>query len=305
MGVTLLVGNSQHQWKEWLAENRADQDLVVLDPSDPNWGTPCRIALYRGSKCVAWKFIGSLDASKNPIPLLAGAVQLMEQAQGDIVVKLFDFRSSPAMRQLALTIAQLIQPDEILVPAGMSLGMQGWPVGATEVPATAPFQGVVQTAQRRARWIELIESTEDHQTAIGDVYFEGCRFGSGRPLSKEAIQKAGLKDALWCEVAGNNLVIVTRKEPDEEVVARLMNVAHCSRATTIDPLQFSGRLCSFARQNGEDFGMGIVEEVDFTRGIIISRCTAVPPAPVRIIRLGLLRVDHSGRELAEDKPWTV
>jgi polynucleotide 5'-kinase involved in rRNA processing len=64
-------------------------------------------------------------------------------------------------------------------------------------------------------------------------------------------------------------------------------------------------LCSFAKQSGEDFGMGILTDIDWNSMRAYAQCTAVPPAPVRILRLGSLRVDSNGHELGEVRPWQV
>jgi hypothetical protein len=64
-------------------------------------------------------------------------------------------------------------------------------------------------------------------------------------------------------------------------------------------------LCSFANQEGEDFGIGMIRGIDFVTGVAQVACTAVPPAPARILRIGGLRVDPNGNELGEARPWQV
>jgi len=92
---------------------------------------------------------------------------------------------------------------------------------------------------------------------------------------------------------------------EESDVAAALDFTGCTRAQFVAPGLYRNLLCSFAKQSGEDFGMGILTDIDWQslRGYALS--TAVPPAPIRILRVGALRVDSDGRELGEVRPWQV
>lgn len=305
MGSTLLIGTSKTTWRGWLKARLSGRDLVCLDPADANHGTPARIGLYRGERCVGWRFVGSTDAARNPIAMLSGAARLLAEAGPEPVVQMFDYRHQPVVRQLAYALAQVVQPAEILIPRDAGVPTTGWPVGPVEIEPEAEFQPMVVGAQRHAQWLKLLESCQDHEVGMDEVAIEGARFGSGERVKGEALQSARIEGLLHAEVCAGHLLMVVRREPDEDQVLAALNLVHANKATVVQPQAFSGRLCSFARQSGEDFGMGVIEEADFAARTFRVRCTAIAPAPVRILRIGTLKVDSLGREQGDDRPWTV
>ena len=94
-------------------------------------------------------------------------------------------------------------------------------------------------------------------------------------------------------------------DTEESDVSAALDYTGCTRAHFVAPGMYRNILCSFARQSGEDFGVGIITEIDWQSMRAQALCTAVAPAPLRILRIGALRVDSSGRELGEVRPWQV
>jgi hypothetical protein len=305
MGRLLLVGSAATTWREWLKENRNERDLICLDPAEPSQSPPGRLCLFHGDKAVAWRFYGSLDAQRAPHLILAALAALLSQAADDAIVQLFAYRNSPLMRHLAMLVAQMVQPTSILVPAGAVIDQGGYPVGPEEVELDPAFPAVVQGAQRKAQWMKLIENCTEQEVSLDDVAIEGARLGSGARPTEDALRKAGLEGVLHAEVSSGTLLLVTEQEPEDNRMSRALDMFHCSRANVVSPHDYTDLLCSFARQSGEDFGMGIVRKIDFAERTVTALCTAVPPAPVRILRLGGLRVDLQGREEGELRPWQV
>ncbi|HTQ11049.1 MAG TPA: hypothetical protein VMI31_13365, partial [Fimbriimonadaceae bacterium] len=303
MGRTLLLSSSTHSWREWLKEHRGQRDLICLDPGDPAQNPPGKLTLFRGSKPLLWRFYGSLEVSRAPHVIIFALARMLEAAGPDPIVQLFPMRSAPLMRQAAALCAQLVQPEEIFAPKNAGLELEGYPVGPEEIEIESAFPQMVQQAQRKAQWLKLIESCEDHAVELTRVAIEGARLGSGKPVHPDLIAKAGLQAAMHAEVAGGTLLLVTDDEPSEQAMSRALDVFHAARGAVASPSAYDNLLCSFARQNGEDFGIGIVRSIDFEARIARIACTAVAPAPVRILRLGGLRIDPAGRELGEAKPW--
>jgi len=301
---TLLVGSPSRTWREWLKANRRGRDLLILDPADPNHGTPGRVSLQRGDKAVAWRFIGSLEPTRNPIGVLQGAVQLMAEAAGDPLILLFPYRPAPVLRQLTLAIAQLLRPDEVLIPDESGFEGVGWPVGPQRVVLDPAFPDLVQSAQRRARWIELGEQGVEHDVLMDRVSIEGLRLGSGFPLTQAGLFLSDL-GALHAESFGSTLFLVANSDIDDAQVSRALDLAQSQTATMVEPSAYRGLLCSFADQEGRDFGMGFIQSADFLARVFRVCCTAIPPAPVRILRVGSMRIDENGKELGETKPWSV
>lgn len=305
MPGTLLLSSASHSWREWLKEHRKERDLLCLDPAEPSQSPPGRLTLFRGSKPLYSQFYGSLDPGRAPHVIVAALAHMLREAGPDVIVQFFPIRNAPLIRQVTSLCAQLLQPEEILAPLGAGLDLEGYPVGPEEVAIEEAFPAMVQQAQRKAQWLKLVESCSDHQVDLKRVSIEGARLGSGQPLHPDLLAKAGLAGALHAEVAGGTLLLVTPEEPEDHLMARALDLFHASRASVVDPGAYDNLLCSFARQDGEDFGVGMIRSIDFAAGLAHISCTAVPPAPVRILRIGGLRVDAAGRELGEAKPWQV
>lgn len=303
--TTLLIGSPNFTGREWVKSHRKDRDLLVVDPAEPNYGTPARVALIRGEKSIRWRFVGSLDPTRNPLAVLSGVASISSELQPDWIALLPAYRHSPVLRHLCLAIAQLLRPDEILVPDGSDFEGVGWTVGPQRVVLEAAFHGLVRSAQRRARWIELIEQAVPHEVPLDRVSIEGLRLGSGIEIPVASLQRTTLDRVLYAESFGQTSLLIADHELSPDEMATALDLTHAVTATVVEPQSYSGLLCSFADQEGVDFGMGILDSIDFTRRVIHTRCTAIPPAPVRILRVGSLRIDDSGKELGETKPWAA
>lgn len=305
MAGTLLIGSPETSWLQWLEENRRDRDHLVLDPSDPSFGFPARVILRRGTRPVAWRFYGSIDAQRAPHVLIAALAQLLPLCKGDPVVQLFPYRATPLMRQVTMLAAALVQPDEIFVASIEDLDLNGFPVGPQPLDLDRAFLPMVQDAQRRAQWLKLVEQCEEHTVDLRKVALEGVRLGSGTALDQRERTKLGLENSLHVERTGGSLLIVSEEDPDESVIGHVQDMTGTHRTVLVTPKAYEGLLCAFTRGSGEDFGMGLIESIDWESFRARVLCTAVAPAPVQLLRLGSLRINTSGRELGEARPWQL
>jgi len=305
VGHTLLIGNPRASWREWLRENRGRRDLLCLDPADPQQGIPGRLALFHEEHPIATRLYGALDAQRAPHVILAALAQFLPLLGEDGIVQLFAYRPTPLLRQVAALAALLVDPEEILIATGTDFHVGDLPVGPSEIEIEPAFPPMVQHAQRKAQWLRLIEECVPHDVDLAHVTVEGARFGSGKSLTKDERGKAGLEDAVYAERCGNALLVVAEEEPEERFVSRAMDVTGTTRIHFVEPAAYDNLLLSFARPNGEEIGFGFVRAIDWESRMMVADCSAVPPATVRILRLGGLRVDRNGRELGELKPWQV
>lgn len=296
MGRTLLVGHPSVTWHDWIKER--NRDLVCLDPANADFGPPCRSFFVQDSKVRSWRLIGSTDVSRDPLALASAAWKLVQQADQNADVLLFGVRNSPLVRQTALEIAQCVSPSTVLVPSGTGLARLGWPVGASEIELPKAFPTMVVEAQRRARWIEMLEAAENHEVHLSDVTTMGARLGSG--LRVEVPDWEG-----WAEVCGGVLFLVGDLDPEESRIGRLLDQTHASKLSFVHSTDYGGLLCSFASEEGEDFGIGTISEFDPVRGLLRIKSTAVPPSPVRVLRFGSVKLDAVGRESPVVKPWSL
>jgi hypothetical protein len=303
VGQTLLIGSARTTWREWLRANRHDVPLLCLDPTDPTDGPAGILTLQQGDKILRERFYGSLDPQRHPHVLIAFLAEAIQLSREDLMVQLFPYRATPVLRQTVQLVAQVMQPDRILIGCGTEIDQSGFPVGPESVELEPAFPPMVQQAQRKAHWLRMLERCQRQTVDLRKVTLEGSRLGSGVSLSAEERKTAGLQNAVHAERIGASLLVVSDADFEESEVSVALDYAGCTRAVFAEPGAYRNLLCSFARQDGIDFAYGIVAEIDWRslRAQVLS--TAIPPAPVRILRLGSLRVDASGREMGELRSW--
>lgn len=274
----------------------------MLDPGDATHGCAARLWLLRNGKPAMVRFYGSLDPQRSPHVMLAALHEMLAEAV-DPLVEAPAYRATPVLRQTIQLIAAIAKPDEILIAAQTPIDRDGWRVGPDEIELADAFPKMVLDAQRKAQWLALIERCKPHEVPLEGLTFEGARLGSGHVLSAEMREKAGLAEAFRAEVCGNTLLVVADHEIDESTMARALDVTHTSRAMAVLSQEYENLLCAMMRESGEEIGHGMIERIDFANGIVHVRADAVPPIPVRILKLGSLRVDSNGKELGELRPW--
>ena len=299
MKRTVLVGHPSISWRTWIKDNRGDRDFLCLDPADATHGQPGTLTLFRGDRHLYQRFYGSLDPSRAPHVLISALVEALNHSDRDMLIQLFVYRVTPLLRQTMHLIFQLIQPDEILIPEALRDAL---PEANVLIGIDKSFPNLVQIAQRKAQWLGLLERCEDHVVDLKECRLEGARLGSGTRLSLNQREKLGL-DKAYAETIGNSLFIVSDEEFDERTVSRAMDFSHTNRVSLAAPELYQGALCAFSKTSSEDFGFGFVTHIDFEMMKAFVRCTAIPPVPVPILRIGSLRIDKQGTEHGELKPW--
>ncbi|MBV6458420.1 MAG: hypothetical protein HONBIEJF_01547 [Fimbriimonadaceae bacterium] len=292
--MTFLIGHPAVSWSPWLAEHGSN--VVSLDVQMPPFGPPGCITAGTADTPTGWRFVGSLDPTRYPLAMLAG---LRDLASPDCTILGFPYRPSPVGRQLLIECIRQCRPERILAPSELSGDLM---IGATfEYVANLPAAPThhAQAAKRRGRWIECLEACETHHLTMPGLIIEGVRLGSGIALRNLG---GGID---YAEVCGKTVLLASREPLDDHAVAHTLDVAHADRAVVVTPEHYIGLICAFAREDGTDFGVGRLTDIDFAAQTITCRCTAVAPAPVKVLKLGSIRVDETGRELPQEKPWAV
>lgn len=305
MSRTLLLGSPNVSWRQWIVETHPSHAVLCLDPADTDFGLPARLALHVGDRVTKWRFFGSLSALRSPNAILVALVELMREAPQDLLIQLFPYRPSPLLRQLALQCAQLIQPQRIVLTEDVAIDRRGWPVGPEVIEAPKGYPPMVRHAQRKARWLKLFEECDQHEVRLRDIAIEGARVGSGTEIDRNQFGKLSLENAHRIEVCGSSLLVITEEYPHDGQIARALDVTHCSKAHVVNASSYQHLVCSFADDTGAEFGFGVIDRIDFNTEIAYVRSTAVSGTPIRILKLGGLKVDPDGRELGEAKPWEV
>lgn len=301
MKRTVVVGHPSVTWRNWIKENRGSRDLLCLDPNDPTYGQAGILSLFRKDRPIFQRFYGSLDSTRAPHVLLATLVEALTKAESDVIIQLPVYRVTPLLRQTLQLALHLIQPEEVFIPDELR---EAIPSGKVLIGLDKSFPNLVQIAQRKAQWLDLLERTESHVVDLTEASTEGCRLGSGHRISLNQKTKIGLEKA-YVETIGNSLFVVSDDEYEDWVISRAMDYTHTTRVNVASPDLYEGVLCSFAKTSGEDFGFGMIERIDFDNLKAYCRCTAIPPVPVPILRIGSLRIDDRGNEHGELKPWQI
>ncbi len=303
--MTLLIGSPNVSWRQWIVDQNPHPNVLCLDPADTDFGLPARLTLYTGDRPSRWRFIGSLSAQRSPNTVLHALIDLLKDAPEDTIVQLFPYRPSPLLRQLAIQIAQIVKPSRIVMTDDVATDRHGWPTGPEIIPAPKGYPPMVRHAQRKARWLKLIEDCDMHEVRLRDIAIEGARVGSGTMLDPNQYARLSLEHATRIEVCGASLLIITDEYPNDGQIARALDVTHCSKAHVVNESSYQHLVCAFADDAGHEFGFGMIDRVDFKAEIAHVRSTAVPGTPIRILKLGGLKVDPDGREIGEAKPWEV
>jgi hypothetical protein len=300
---TLLIGGPEVSWRAWEKENLRGDDLLLLDPSDASYGAPTVLRLLRDDRPIWTRLYGSLDPRRAPHVMVAALAEGLERAGENLTVRLFAYRNTPLARQTVSLIASLLKPDRIVVAQGTELDLDGFPTGP-ETPELEPaFPPMVRDAMRKAQWMKLLESCSTHVIDLQKTVLEGTRLGSGRRYHPDEVKRAGL-DALHVEQSGKTLFVVSEDIPESQI-ARALDLTHCTRVVIAAPMAYEGLVLAFVRPNGEEIGHGRVERIDWEEGRLYASCSAIPPVPVQILRLGALRIDVKGVERGEVRPWEI
>lgn len=301
---TLLIGNPGATWRPWLKEFRGKQDLVCLDPADSSHPRPAQLTLFRGERPSEWRFYGSVDGFRLPHLLVAAATKLVCLAETDVVIQAPAYRPGPVARHTLVVLAEALRPDRIVIANSCDIADDGFYVGPDRVDLEAGFPVMVESAQRKAKWLGFLDSATGQELFLDRISIEGARLGSGRALGRSDLERA-LPGAVHAEVCGSTLFVIADQPLEDSDAARALDTYHASRLQIASPSDYRDLVCALARGSGDDFGFGIIENIDFQRRVVTFASDAIPPAPATILRLGSLRVDSKGNERGDVKPWTV
>lgn len=297
MGRTLLIGTHGSDWSSY----RPDQ-FLLLDPDEPSFGPSGRVAIIREGKPRETVFVGTKDILRAPHVVLAGLSRLLEKFPEDGVIQCFGYRDQPLAKQTLHLVLDMICPDRLVITESVAAEVEHWPLGPEIVSLPAGVPTVVQDAQRRAQWLRLIENSHAHELSLKSTWIQNARLGSGRNVYEEWIL-SGFSTVLHAEIQGRTLFVISEAPIEDRMMSVVLDHFHASRLVSVQPREYENLLCAFAREDGKEFGLGRIEKIDFSAGVIHVMADALPPVPVYTLKLGLIRVDANGREDEELKPW--
>lgn len=298
MGATLLVNHPRWSWREWLRQNLQSQTLIVADPGFSDHGWAARVCLVRDQKIRRWRFVGVNDGAHAPLPVLTATAQMAADADRDFFLLAPSAMSGPIARELVMMMGEIAGVERVMVPAKSSYARWKWPWPLETVEMDNPTPDYLLLAHRRAKWVEMLDQCREHEIDLAEVVVEHARTGAGQKI--DLTQWGGVG---WTH--GAVLHVITDETIDEFTAARLMDEAHARRISLLSPVEFHGILCSQARADGRDVGMGVIRKLDPRSQKLTLFTTAEEGARANILRLGLLRLDDYGHELGDLRSWTV
>jgi hypothetical protein len=302
MGRTLLIPAPEVSVQEWVDSERKKRPLVMLDPGDATRVPAARLHRFGVEHPEETTFFGSLNPERAPHVILAAQARLQTE---DCFLQTFAYRPTPLMRQTLQLIAEVAQPERIVIAEGAELSLDGWPVGPEVIAFPAALPESIRRAQRKAQWLRMIERAESHEVSFAHLSVQGMRLGSGTVIRPETWASANLPPVFHAEVCGGTLLVIAEQEFEDRDIARALDLAHAQRMASAHPSDFADLLCAFVREGGEEFGFGRIEAVDFKARVVHASTDAVPPVPVRILKVGSLRVDKNGNEQGELRNWQL
>lgn len=249
------------------------------------------------------RFYGSLDPLRSPHVLVGAITAALAMLDEDAIIQFWPYRRTPLAWQTLRLALDLLKPDSMMVSPDL-IDLPGLPEAtAIELPEALPPS--LQASQRKARWGSMMQQAEKHTIDLTETRIYGGRIGSGTRLDPNQRRHAGIGNALYAELSGGTLLIVADAEIEEHEAASALDYVHAGKVSIVDPNAYDDLLVGLARVNGDELGIGRIESVDWTALRMTVMATAVAPAPVNRLLLGSLRLDPSGRELGEMKPWQV
>lgn len=302
MARTLLIPTPEVDVREWVDAERKKMPLVLLDPGDSTRVPAARLHRIGAEHPEATIFFGSLNPERAPHLILAAQARLQTD---ECFLQTAPYRPTPLMRQTLQLIAEVAQPERIVIAEGAELSLDGWPVGPEVVTFPAALPESIRRAQRKAQWLRMIERAQPHEVPFNQLSVQGMRFGSGTVIRPETWASTHLPPVLHAEVCGGTLLVIAEEEFEDREIARALDLVHAQRMASASPADFADLLCAFVREGGEEFGFGRIESVDFEGRVVHASTDAVPPVPVRILKVGSLRVDRNGNEQGELRNWQV
>lgn len=294
MARTLLIGGPGADWSVL----RGDV-FLSLDPDDATLGHVGRLAVFDQGRPRDSRFFGSRNALRAPQTILA-MLGLKRDAE---VVQTFAHRHSPLSRQVLQLIGQVYGPNRILIDVEAQLPISGWPVPAEGVHLER-ISSFAQETQRKAQWLALFERCQRHEVQLSECSFQGCRLGSGQPVTEQFILQ-GASNVLYAELQGQTLFAVETEATDERKVTRLLDDFHASKWVSTSPDAYADLFCACARSDGEDLGYGRIESIDFESRVAVIWSEVVAGTPIPLVKVGTLRVDADGREHEELGAWSA
>lgn len=291
--------------ESWRAiEFGTHRHVWVFDPNEPKLGLPGCVWDLTEGRPKRPAFYGSRDARRNPYQWRRALDSWLLAAPGDLHVILPALSESPLVADLLHDALDRIAPDRLVT------GEDPWyrPVRSVEVVRThlePALSEIPERNLRRGQWLDFQAQTQLREFDLKTLRFAGARIGSGHPLDFRTKRDLGMKNILHAERIGKTLYLVTRDEPEPDVIPRALDHLHLETFYRVDPGTFERLFVGMFDEHGHQIGMGLIDHIHWLDEVLSVHTTAIPPAVPYVVRLGGLRIGPTGDEFEDLRPWQI
>lgn len=301
---TLYLPAAPGQWRQELAALATSRaGLLVLDPANSEFGWPGRVVHVAEGKVIAWRFIGGLQVTSDPLGILSFASACLSQQPAGALLPVW--KPSPIVRHWCLQMTSMHAWTRLVVAEGSPAAHQPWPLGPELATPEADLPLIAIHAQRRARWIEFLSHLKAGTLPLETVQVTGARLGSGQKLDLAARRSIGFAPETYVEAQGDTLYVVSEQEPDDDIANFGLQFTDTDRLLHVHPRAFSGLLCTVADHENQDRLMGLVDRLDLGTQEFHLRLTGEVAPNLQTLRLGVQKLDEDGREQRPLRPWSI
>ena len=178
------------------------------------------------------------------------------------------------------------------------------------VPPVVVSKSPAFRAQRRAsRFARCFEGSEMRYYAFENVVLAGTWMNDAGPLAPHLlrfISNALRVRVFYAEERDRHLGIITNAMPVGDSGMALLQEQFRTNAITVTPAsRLRHLLVGLCDESNRMLGLGLIEAVDFRRRELGVMTPIRAHAAVRILQLGLLRVEATGREVGMNRPGDV
>lgn len=268
-------------------------------------------------------FVGATSPAERPIEYVAAARKLADLASGSaIVADIGGFVEGALARRVIWSLVELLSPTDVvalqrsqeLMPILAPLERTGSArVHRAAVPDVISRKSPVYRANRRAlRWAAYFRAAAAHEYALETTALVGTCLGSGEPLPPHLVrylngELAPSASVLHAELAGRQLHLVLNRPvaPTSPLWASIQRDLRVSSISTSVDAVLRWLLVGLEAAPGRMLGLGVIQQVDYGRGVLTVQTPVRTPAAARLLRLGLARVTLAGEELKAARPTDV
>jgi polynucleotide 5'-kinase involved in rRNA processing len=285
--------------------------LLNLDPADQDPLPPCTITLRAPDGALdQTHFVGSLSLIHDPLASQHAVWSAIERAGNAPLVAALPIQAVTPVGVHALRmITRALRPARCIRVGDMAVEHI---LGVTEVEEHSATQDRLgpraDRPKRKAWWTEYLARCSDHEVPLNTVRVRGGRLGAGirlSPADVAEIRRIGVEGAVYAEVCGNTLFILTNEAQGSDYALEAADAFGCQTAHLAAASSYRGLVVAAENAAGKVFAVGRNREFDPFRLTFHVLAPIEPPMPIETLLLGRLRIGEDGDEIGVLKPWQV